>query len=278
MSRSSVSYFLALTVILPACLSAQPVMRVLNPSTHIVTTAASVSLSGVDSANSGNVNVYWVDQQGNRGAAQWTASAAALVNWTADVPVRPGSNRITVVAVDSGNLSGSVQFSVHSEAPPAPPVTAVRSGWWQGLPVTYAEINGWAVTQGDIVLGTGGQRAPSTPMAPGPRPAGFSIGYVAQLWPLVAGVYQIPYTIETGTPILASVISSVNTTLSGVIQFVPQTNQANYVTFNFDPTDLSGYCEASEGMVGGQQFIGGSINCSFAGTCHEMGHAIGLVD
>jgi hypothetical protein len=277
MSRSPVSYFLALTVILPACLSAQPVMRVLNPSTHIVTTAASVSLSGVASANSGIVNVYWVDQQGNRGAAQWTASAAALVNWTADVPVRPGSNRITVVAVDSGNLSGSVQFSVHSEAPPAPPVTAVRSGWWQGLPVTYAEINGWAVTQGDIVLGTAEQLAASAPMGPGPRPDGFSIGYVAQLWPLVGGVYQIPYTIETGTPILASVISYVNTTLSGVIQFVPQTNQANYVTFNFDPTDLSGYCEASEGMVGGQQFIGGSINCSFAGTCHEMGHAIGLL-
>ena len=277
MSRYSATCFLALTVILPVCLSAQPVMRVLNPSTHIVTSAATVSLSGLASANSTIVNVYWVDQQGNRGAAQWTSGAAALVNWTADVPVRPGSNRITVVAVDSGNQSASVQFSVHSDALPAPPVTAARSGWWQGLPVAYAEINGWAVTQGDIILGTAEQLAASQPIGPGAHPDGFSIGYVTQLWPLVGGVHQIPYTIETGTPILASVISYVNTTLSGVIQFVPQTNQANYVTFNFDPTDLSGYCEASEGMVGGQQFIGGSINCSFAGTCHEMGHAIGLL-
>ena len=90
-------------------------------------------------------------------------------------------------------------------------------------------------------------------------------------------VYQIPYTIEAGTPVLTSVISYVNSALSGVIQFVPQTSQTNYVTFNFDPTDLSGYCEASEGMAGGQQFISGSINCSFAGICHEMGHAIGLL-
>ncbi len=277
MSWSPVSSFLAITVILPTCFAGQPVMRVLNPSTQIVTSAASVSLRGVASADTAIVSVYWVDQQGNRSAAQWTAGAGALVNWTADVPVRPGSNRITVVAVDSGNQSGSVQFSVHSEAPPAPPVNAVRSGWWQGLPVTYAEINGWAVTQGDIILGTAEQLAASAPLGPGLRPDGFSIGYVAQLWPLVDGVYQIPYTIQTGTPILASVISYVNSTLSGVIQFVPQTNQTNYVTFNFDPTDLSGYCEATEGMAGGQQFIGGSINCSFAGTCHEMGHAIGLL-
>src|ERR1022692_548818 len=93
----------------------------------------------------------------------------------------------------------------------------------------------------------------------------------------VTSTALFPYTIQTGTPILASVISYVNSTLSGVIQFVPQTNQTNYVTFNFDPSDLSGYCEASEGMAGGQQFIGGSINCSFTGTCHEMGHAIGLL-
>jgi uncharacterized repeat protein (TIGR01451 family) len=277
MSRFRVSSLFAITAILPACLAGQPLVRVLNPSTHIVTATATVSLSGVASAGSAIVNVYWVDQQGNRGPAQWTAGAGVLVNWTADVPVRPGSNRITVVAVDSGNQSGSVQFSVHSEAAPAPPVTAVRSGWWQGLPVTYAESNGWAVTQGDIILGTAEQLATSAPMGPGAHPDGFSIGYVAQLWPLVDGVYQIPYTIQTGTPILASVISYVNSTLSGVIQFVPQTSQTNYVTFNFDPSDLSGYCEASEGMAGGQQFIGGSINCSFAGTCHEMGHAIGLL-
>ena len=52
MSRYSATCFLALTVILPVCLSAQPVMRVLNPSTHIVTSAATVSLSGLASANS----------------------------------------------------------------------------------------------------------------------------------------------------------------------------------------------------------------------------------
>src|ERR1700733_9470550 len=71
MSWSPVSSFLAITVILPTCFAGQPVMRVLNPSTQIVTSAASVSLRGVASADTAIVSVYWVDQQGNRSAAQW---------------------------------------------------------------------------------------------------------------------------------------------------------------------------------------------------------------
>ncbi|MGA3042136.1 MAG: M12 family metallopeptidase, partial [Bryobacteraceae bacterium] len=259
-------------------------MRVLAPSTNSSTSAATVALKGVAAADSAIVNIYWTDHRDHTGPVEWTPSAngvSAAIAFSANVPVRPGANRITVIAVDSRNRSGSAQLSVYSEAAHAPPVSEVRTGWWHGMPVTYGVINGKAIAEGDIILGPAAELAASTPRGgsaePGFKPRGFGIADVSQLWPAVDGVYQIPYTIETGTPVLDSVISYVNTTLSGIIQLVPQTTQANYVTFNFDPSDLSGYCEATEGMAGGQQFIGGSINCSFTGTCHEIGHAIGLL-
>jgi uncharacterized repeat protein (TIGR01451 family) len=275
-------------------LSAQPVVRVLEPSARSATSAPTVALHGVAAADSEIVNIYWTDHLGHTGPAQWdpstagqsgTAGQSASIAFSASVPVRPGANRITVMAVDSRNRSGAAQLSVYSEAPHGLSVSEVRSGWWQGRPVTYAVIGGKAVVEGDIVLGTAAQLAasapPEAPSGPpsgrGIKPRGFAIADVSQLWAAVGGVYQIPYTIETGTPILDSVISYVNSTLTGVIQLVPQTTQANYVTFNFDPTETSGYCEATEGMAGGQQFIGGSINCSFTGICHEIGHAIGLL-
>ena len=281
MPRHSLNAVSVIAIIsLPACLFARPVVRVLEPTANSATAAPTVALKGVAAADSAIVNIYWTDHQGHTGPAEWTASTAgqsAPIAFSAAVPVHPGANRITVIAVDSRNQSGSAQLSVYSEAALGPAVSEIRTGWWHGMPVTYAVINGQAIVEGDIVLGTAVQLAASAPPGPGVSPDGLGIGYVSQLWPAVGGVYQIPYTIQTGTPILASVISYVNSTLSGVIQFVPQTNQTNYVTFNFDPSDLSGYCEASEGMAGGQQFIGGSINCSFTGTCHEMGHAIGLL-
>jgi uncharacterized repeat protein (TIGR01451 family) len=285
MSRHSINAaFITAIVSLPACLSAQPVVRVLAPSANSSTSAPAVALRGVAAADSPIVNIYWTDHLGHTGPAQWTPSApgqSASIAFSASVPVRAGANRISVIAVDSRNRSGSAQWSVFSEAPRAPSVAEVRSGWWHGMPVTYAVIDGKAIAEGDMILGAAAELAASTPpgVHPGPefKPRGFAIGYVSQLWPAVDGAYQIPYTIETGTPILDSVISYVNTALTGVIQLVPQTNQANYVTFNFNPSDLSGYCEATEGMAGGQQFIGGSINCSFTGICHEIGHAIGLL-
>jgi uncharacterized repeat protein (TIGR01451 family) len=267
---------------LPACLSAQPVVRILEPSAQAATSAATVSVKGVAAADSAIINIYWTDHQGHTGPAEWTPSTAgpsASVAFSAAVPVRPGANRIAVVAVDSRNRSGSAQLSVYSQAPQGPPVSEIRSGWWHGMPVTYAVINGQAIIEGDIILGPAAQLAASAPPGPGTGviPDGFSIGYVSELWPEVAGVYQIPYTIETAATNLSAALSYVNSTLTGIIQFVPQTNQTNYVTFDFDTSDFSGSCESSVGMLGGQQFVGGSVSCALATLVHEMGHTIGLL-
>jgi len=258
-------------------------MRVLAPSANSATSAAEVALRGVAAADSGIVNIYWTDHRGHTGPAEWTPSTAgpsAPIAFSASVSVRPGANRITVIAVDSRNQSGSAQLSVYSEAPHGPDVTEVRSGWWHGMPVAYAVIDGQAVVEGDIVLGTAAQLAASAPPGPGSgtgvSPDGLAIGYVVQLWPAVGGVYQIPYTIETPATNLNAALAYVNSALSGVIQFVPQTTEANYVTFNFTGGP-SGVCESTVGMAGGQQFIGGSPDCALSTLVHEMGHTIGLL-
>ena len=281
MLRTTINALLAVAILfLPATIAAQPVIRILDPSPRIVTTAATVSLNGVTSAASDIVNIYWIDQQGHQGPAQWTSGIAgptSAVNWTAEVPVRPGPNHITVVAVDSGNRATGAQFSVFADVPPGPQVSDVSSGWWHAMPATYAVVDGWAIVEGDIILGTAAQLAASAPTGPGISPDGFTDGYVAQLWPQSGGVYQIPYTIETAATNLSAALTYVNSTLSGVIQFVPQTTQTNYVTFNFNTSDTSGVCESSVGMTGGQQFVTGSVSCALGTLVHEMGHTIGLL-
>jgi astacin len=280
-----IAVFIIAVMSLPAYLFAQPVVRVLEPSAHSATSAPTVSLKGVAAADSPIVNIYWTDHQGHTGPADWTPSTAgpsAPVAFSAAVPVRPGANRITVIVVDTGNRSGSAQLSVYSEGAPGPSVSEIRSGWWQGMPVTYAVIGGQAVVEGDIVLGPAAELAASAPPGPpsgsGVITNGFANGYVSQLWPAVDGVYRIPYTIQTAATNLSAALDYVNTTLSGVIQFVPQTTppQPNYVTFNFDASDTTGVCESSVGMLGGQQFVSGSAACALGTLVHEMGHTIGL--
>lgn len=265
---------------LPASLLAQPVVRILEPSAHSATSAATISLKGVAAADAPIVNIYWTDHQGHTGPAQWTPSAAAQstpMAFSAAVPARPGANRIAVVAVDSRNRSGSAQLSVYSEAPQRRPVSEIRSGWWHGAPVTYAVVDGQAVVEGDIVLGSAAQLAASAPPGPAVSPDGLGFGYVSQLWPAVAGAYQIPYTIQSGATNLSAALAYVNGALTGVIQFVPQSTETNYVTFNFDPGDFSGVCQSKVGMVGGQQFVSGSAACALDTLVHEMGHTIGLL-
>jgi len=278
--HSPTTLFVIVALALPACLSAQPAIRVLDPPVHSVTSAATVSIRGVAGSVTPIANIYWTDHQGHNGPAQWTASATgttAQVTFTAAVPVRPGANRIAIVAVDSSNHSASAQLSVFSEAPRGPTVNGILAGWWNATPVTYSVVNGYAIVEGDIILGTAEQLAASAPPGPGVSTDGFANGYVAQLWPAVSGVYQIPYTIESAATNLNAALSYVNSALSGIIQFVPQTTQSNYVTFNFDPSDPSGVCESSVGMLGGQQFVTGSVACALSTLVHEMGHTIGLL-
>jgi Astacin (Peptidase family M12A)/Abnormal spindle-like microcephaly-assoc'd, ASPM-SPD-2-Hydin len=156
----------------------------------------------------------------------------------------------------------------------------IRTGYWRGMKITYQWIpgkgaanKGKAVYQGDILL----DHVEQSPN--GPQAQSFGIAYSEYMWPLVGSVYQIPYTIDPSSGDMTNLntaISTFNSTFSGLIQLVPYTSQTNYIDFDFNADDTSGVCEAYEGMIGGEQVVGGSGTCTVATILHEMGHTVGV--
>lgn len=161
-----------------------------------------------------------------------------------------------------------VTLGVSATALAGPP--DIRSGVFGGRKITYQVIDGRAIFEGDILLGRAGQLRSH----PGVSPDGAGIAYPVYLWPKVGGVYQVPYTITSGSQYVTSGISTFNTTFAGLIQWVPRTSEPDWVDFNLDPNNHSGTCYSFVGREGGQQEIGGSVDCLI--MIHEMGHAVGL--
>src|SRR5208283_262102 len=128
MSRHSIYTVLIIPfVLVPACL-AQPVVRILEPMAQTATSSATVSVKGVAAGGAAIVNIYWTDHQGHTGPAQWTApgdGSSSPIAFSGEIPVRPGANRIALIAVDSRNQSGSAQLAVYSEAHGGPPVSEI---------------------------------------------------------------------------------------------------------------------------------------------------------
>ncbi len=157
----------------------------------------------------------------------------------------------------------------------------VRTGIFRGMKVTYtwypgkeANAPGKAIFQGDIILDHVDQLPYNGPMR-----NSMGIAYTQYLWPKVGSVYQVPYMIDPSSGDQANLntaINQFNSNFSGVIQFVPHTNETDYVNFDFDPNNFSGSCEAYEGRVGGEQTVGGSASCTVATILHEMGHTVGV--
>jgi Astacin (Peptidase family M12A)/Divergent InlB B-repeat domain len=154
-------------------------------------------------------------------------------------------------------------------------VPVFHTGLFRGRQVMYQIINGRPIFEGDIILDHVQQKVPALGSA---QPfATLGVAYNQYLWPQVSGVAQVPYIVTQPAPTaLNDAITTFNQDLSGVIQFVPRSTQANYVNFDFNPNDQSQVCESNVGMIGGEQSIGGSIDCTLPGLLHEMGHTVGL--
>jgi hypothetical protein len=156
-----------------------------------------------------------------------------------------------------------------------------RTGIFRGMKVTYMwypskESGGMgkAVFEGDILLDHVDQ-------LPSGRVIGNSMGlaYTQYLWPKVGSIYEVPYVIDPASgdvDNLNTALSQFNSNFAGLLQFVPYTNQTDYVNFDFDPNNYSGSCEAYEGRIGGEQTVGGSASCTVATILHEMGHVVGV--
>ena len=158
--------------------------------------------------------------------------------------------------------------------------TALISGVTFGrTPVVYSNVDGLALFEGDIALGTvdqlelalGELRSGST----GERDVEAGVGITGERyrWPEA----QMPFEIDTNLPNQQRVRDAIaHWTANTPITFVERTTAnagqyPNYVRF----TEAGG-CWSSVGMQGGQQTISLGSGCTTGNAIHEIGHAVGL--
>ncbi|HSN44375.1 MAG TPA: Dot/Icm T4SS effector Zinc-dependent metalloprotease LegP [Propionibacteriaceae bacterium] len=156
--------------------------------------------------------------------------------------------------------------------------TALISGVnFHAKPVQYVALDGLAMFEGDIVLGTLEEVAAATDAARAEMSGSMAMAVMisgAQFrWPNCL----VPYTIDPALPNQARVTDAIaHWTANTRFTFVLRTaaNAASYPDFvTFRPG--SG-CSSSVGKRGGQQFINLASGCSLGNTIHEIGHTIGL--
>ena len=149
---------------------------------------------------------------------------------------------------------------------------ATGTGIYRGRWISYQIVKGRMIFEGDIALDHVEEKMPG-------RTPGATFSYLQYRWLKTGSVYQIPYTIDPASGDVANINTAVNTynaIFSGIIQWVPQSTETDYVDFNLDPADKSGVGNSYIGRVGGKQLIWGAGNCTVATLLHEMGHATGF--
>ena len=153
----------------------------------------------------------------------------------------------------------------------------VRSAYISGTtfrakPVLYAVVDGDAVFEGDILLGTVEQvERDSALLAAEVRGEMASAAVISGdqfRWPNC----RVPYTINPSLADQARVTDAIahweaNTNYT----FVLRTSEADFVTFQ-----TGSGCSAHVGRRGGEQFVNLAPGCTTGATIHEIGHVVGL--
>jgi astacin len=131
--------------------------------------------------------------------------------------------------------------------------------------VEFSIIDGYAVFEGDIVLG----KAKELEKNPGTPKAAAIVGQRFR-WP--SGF--IPFTIDPNLPNQSRVIDAINHWHTNTpIRFIPHSTEENLVNF----TTANGVCQSPVGMQGnGRQQIFLDNNCGTGAVIHEIGHTVGL--
>ena len=276
--------FAALYILLVTPAAAQatdPSIRLTRPSiASLETVETSLTLSGSARTSGRLVRVYCVDHfaqrhegslgdTGQHGTSSWTVP---------DIGLHSGVNLLTVTVVDADNRSASVHLAVNQKpAADATPAAArtVASGILHNRSIVYQIWNGQAVVEGDMIV---------HPATRGIQPE-FAINYTSQLWPIMSGVHQVPYTVSGTAPNLTTALANFNRDFSGLIQFVPCSPPPNatcglpvYVAISV--SGGSGEGSSNVGVAPAQyqpQLLTCGSACTVATWLHEMGHTIGLL-
>lgn len=169
--------------------------------------------------------------------------------------------------------SGKIKTTLGGEFLGGPEVkTGYISGATFGLKeVSYAAIDGLAIFEGDIVLGTEDQMDMLKEQIDNPDPdlaAAVAITGSQFRWPDGVLVFRI----DPSLPNQQRVTDAINhITQNTNLRFRVRTTEANFITFR-----IGGGCSSQVGMRGGEQFINLADGCLFGQTVHEICHAAGL--
>lgn len=152
--------------------------------------------------------------------------------------------------------------------------TALIRGQTFGIQaVQYAVVDGLAMFEGDIILGTDAQVQAHTQqlraqMTGAPVAFGVAITGAQFRWPNCT----IPYTIDSALTNQTRVTDAITHWQNNTrYRFVVRSGEADYVTFR-----PSSGCSSSIGRQGGQQFVNLATGCTTGNCIHEIGHVTGL--
>lgn len=214
-----------------------------GPGGHFSTTAR-LSLSGTAASPHGIEEVWVQTASGEPLRAQWVQRGDGhTARWQVDgVFLQPGPNLLRIRAVDAQQKQALRYLAVYRAAPAAEP----------GAPHDPAapalrETQGRALVEGDIDIGPAasiGRFGTS-----GVAGQGLGLATPAQLWPKVAGVAQIPYTVSSGNAQVAPALAEFNAVFASVVQWVPRSTQADFVDFQLNPDDHSGSAFSAVGRA-----------------------------
>jgi hypothetical protein len=142
-------------------------------------------------------------------------------------------------------------------------VGVLDSGYFRGNKIYFSHIHGVNVFQGDIIL-------PGSLITKEPGLSKTGAIRTDYLWPS-STVY---YTINSDLPDQARVTGAFTQwTINSNLNFVPRTNQTNYIRFQWDP---SGCWSTGVGMLGGEQIISLADWGTTGNVVHEIGHGVNL--
>ena len=159
--------------------------------------------------------------------------------------------------------------SIQAQQPPD-----IREGFYNGKRVIYEVVNGMAVVEGDIILGTPEELTPRQTNLPIPgRHKLSAVNSPSRLW-TDRIVY---YTIDENLPNPQLVLDAIQhwEQKAPILQFVERISELNWVRFQ-EPEDEEADCASRLGMVGGEQPVWLPDGCTVGTVIHEIGHAVGL--
>jgi astacin len=163
--------------------------------------------------------------------------------------------------------------------------TDLRVGWisqsGELVPVMYANVDGWAVFEGGIILGKT-ENMENVAVRIRKFPAivteqrldllGLAIANPGQKWPKVGDNYEVPYEIQKDLPGHEKVKTAIaHWEAKTKITFKARGNANSWVSFV-----RADHCAANVGRQGGQQFVWLADNCTEGNVIHEIGHTVGL--